>query len=100
MDKTRLALLGERADRDRLKSRKVDGVWRGGTAMERHDQAVNIDKSQRCYTWGQSFQVLRKLVGPSAGSKAHEHQYNSHHEMRRDSLNVGLMLYVYSISSC
>ncbi len=89
MDQTRLAVLGERKDRDAMKSRKVNGVWTGGTAAERHDQAVNIDKSERCYTWGQSFQVLKKLVGPSVGSKVHEHDYNTHHEMRRDTLNVG-----------
>ncbi len=88
MNKTRLAMLGERKDRDRTKPRKVDGVWHGGTAAERHDQAVNIDKADRCYTWGQSFQVLRKLVGPSAGSKVYQHSYNEHHELRRDSLNV------------
>ncbi len=98
MEKTRLALLGKREDRDRKKSRKVNGVWTGGTAAERDDQAVNIDKSERCYTWGQSFQVLRKLVGPSAGSKVHEHDYTDYHEMRRDSLNVCHRSYIITLS--
>ena len=84
-------LLGPEEERDAKKARLENGAWVGGIAAERSDQAVNIEKSERCYTWAQSYQVPRRLTGPSVGSKVVDEEITEHHELRRMSLNVRTM---------
>ncbi|KAI0686694.1 hypothetical protein C8T65DRAFT_701054 [Cerioporus squamosus] len=88
MDAARDTALGADEDRDLRKARlDEDGIWRGGIAFERSALAVNVDGAERCYTLGQSYQVQRKLTGPSAGAKV-EGEVLNHHVMRQEIMQA------------
>lgn len=88
MDRARDAALGKPEDRDLQKARLDDnGVWGGGVRFEHSRLAVNVEGADRCYTLGQSYQVQRKLTGPSAGAKVDGDILN-HHKIRQTVLQV------------
>lgn len=84
---------GPRDDRTPNKSVLVDGEWREGTKFEKHEQAVHVSTSQRCYTLVHSYQSPRNLVGPTVGAKVAMGQEPSDHQVLRKTI-IQVSVYV------
>ena len=69
MDDAQAAGLGARSDRSASKPFNACGRYEGGAQYERSDQAVHVGNAPRCYTLGQSYQIQRNVVGPTASAK-------------------------------
>ena len=80
-------VLGDRKDRTPEKASVVDDEYRGGVLWERSPYARNIDKSSRCYSLSQSYEIPRNLSSPAVGAKARD-EHTFHHDTRKRTVRV------------
>ena len=80
-------ILGDREDRSSEKASIVDSEYRGGILWERSPHARNIEKSSRCYSLSQSYEIPRNLASPAVGTKARDEE-SFHQETRKKTVRV------------
>ncbi|RPD54153.1 hypothetical protein L227DRAFT_512088, partial [Lentinus tigrinus ALCF2SS1-6] len=99
MDTVRDKALGPPSERGVHKaSLDEHGVWGEGIAFERSLLAANVTGAQRCYTLGQSYQVQRKLTGPSVGAKIDDEILN-HHSLRQSILKASAQVGIATLEA-
>ena len=91
-------LLGPREMRTPECPTQSNGVWSGGVAWERHEDAVTVREDGRCYTVAQSFEGPARITCVTAAAKTYDGELGDHGRIRKRLNTVSSTVYLCYIS--